>query len=77
MAQTALLRLLQISDSSFPSGAFAFSNGLETLHKENKKFDDDKINTAKFYFDKVLPRAEYHYKSAISGSSNIMNFKFN
>jgi hypothetical protein len=25
----------------------------------------------------VLPRAEYHYKSAISGSSNIMNFKFN
>ena len=32
---------------------------------------------AKFYFEKVLPRAEQHYKSAISGSSNIMNFKFN
>ena len=30
----------------------------------------------KFYFEKVLPRAEQHYKSAISGSSNIMNFKF-
>ncbi len=44
---------------------------------ENKKFYDNKINTAKFYFDKVLPRAEQHYKSAISGSSNIMNFKFN
>ena len=43
----------------------------------NKEFYNDKINTAKFYFDKVLPRAEYHYKSAISGSSNIMNFKFN
>ncbi len=43
----------------------------------NKEFYTDKINTAKFYFDKVLPRAEYHYKSAISGSSNIMNFKFN
>ncbi len=43
----------------------------------NKQFYSDKINTAKFYFDKVLPRAEYHYKSAISGSSNIMNFKFN
>ena len=43
----------------------------------NKEFYSDKINTAKFYFDKVLPRAEYHYKSAISGSSNIMNFKFN
>ncbi len=46
-------------------------------YNENKNFYDDKINTAKFYFDKVLPRAEQHYKSAISGSSNIMNFKFN
>ncbi len=45
--------------------------------EENKKFHEDKINTAKFYFEKVLPRAEHHYKSAISGSSNIMNFKFN
>ena len=46
-------------------------------YNENKDFYDDKINTAKFYFDKVLPRAEQHYKLAISGSSNIMNFKFN
>ncbi len=46
-------------------------------YNENKNFYNDKINTAKFYFDKVLPRAEQHYKSAISGSSNIMNFKFN
>ena len=45
--------------------------------EKNKEFYSDKINTAKFYFDKVLPRAEYHYKSSISGSSNIMNFKFN
>ena len=45
--------------------------------EENKKFHEDKINTAKFYFEKVLPRAEQHYKSAITGSSNIMNFKFN
>ena len=44
---------------------------------ENKNFYDEKIDTARFYFDKVLPRAEQHYKSAISGSSNIMNFKFN
>ena len=43
----------------------------------NKEFYEGKINTAKFYFDKVLPRAEFHFKSAISGSSNIMNFKFN
>ncbi len=48
-----------------------------TDYQSNKEFYEDKINTAKFYFDKVLPRAELHYKSAISGSSNIMNFKFN
>ncbi len=46
-------------------------------YEENKNFYNDKIDTARFYFDKVLPRAEHHYKSAISGSSNIMNFKFN
>ena len=46
-------------------------------YESNKEFYEDKINTAKFYFDKVLPRVELHYKSAISGSSNIMNFKFN
>ena len=46
-------------------------------YEKNKDFYSDKINTAKFYFEKVLPRAEYHYKSAISGSSNIMKFNFN
>ncbi len=29
---SALLRLLQISDSSFPTGSYAFSHGLEGLH---------------------------------------------
>lgn len=33
-APLALLRLLQSSDSGFPSGAFAFSSGLETLSRE-------------------------------------------
>ncbi len=58
----AWIKILDVSFSNF---------------EKNKEFYSDKINTAKFYFDKVLPRAEYHYKSAISGSSNIMNFKFN
>ena len=44
--------------------------------KNNKKFYEDKIETAKFFFDRVLPRTETHYKSGISGSKNIMNFKF-
>ena len=64
----------------YVSLAFAWIKVLNISFKdyeENKKFYDNKINTAKFYFDKVLPRAEQHYKSAISGSSNIMNFKFN
>ena len=64
----------------FVSVAYAWIKVLSVSFKdynENKNFYDDKINTAKFYFAKVLPRAEQHYKSAISGSSNIMNFKFN
>lgn len=32
----ALIRLLQVSDSAFPSGAFAFSSGLETLVNEGR-----------------------------------------
>ena len=64
----------------YVSIAYAWLKVLEVSFKdydENKTFYDNKINTAKFYFEKVLPRAEHHYKSAISGSSNIMNFKFN
>ena len=64
----------------YVSVAYSWIKVLEVSFKnydENKKFYDEKINTAKFYFDKVLPRAEQHYKSAISGSSNIMNFDFN
>ena len=64
----------------FVSVAYAWIKVLEVSfidYDENKDFYDDKINTAKFYFDKVLPRAEQYYKTAISGSSNIMNFKFN
>ena len=64
----------------FISVAYAWIKVLEVSFKDynqNKNFYDDKINTAKFYFEKVLPRAEQHYKTAISGSLNIMNFKFN
>jgi alkylation response protein AidB-like acyl-CoA dehydrogenase len=45
--------------------------------KNNKKFFEDKIETAKFFFDRTLPRIDTYYKSGISGSKNIMNFKFN
>jgi acyl-CoA dehydrogenase len=64
----------------FVSLAYSWIKILEVSFNDydtNKDFFEDKINTAKFFFDKVLPRAEHHYKTAISGSSNIMNFKFN
>jgi len=52
---------------------------LDVSYKElnnNKKFFEDKIQTANFYFNRVLPRIDAHYKSATSGSEYIMNFKF-
>ena len=45
--------------------------------KNNKSFFEEKIETAKFFFDKILPRIDTYYKTSISGSKNIMNFKFN
>ena len=46
-------------------------------HSTNKEFYDDKINTCNYYFDKILPRVDSHYKSAISGSKYTMSAKFN
>ena len=52
---------------------------LDISYKElskNKKFFEDKIKTANFFFNRVLPRIDSHYKSATSGSKYIMDFKF-
>ena len=76
---TALLGVY-LKTLGFVSLAYSWIKILEVSFNDydtNKDFYEDKINTAKFFFDKVLPRAEHHYKTAISGSSNIMNFKFN
>ncbi len=64
----------------FVSIAHSWIKVLEICYEDydnNKKFYEDKIQTAKFYFKRVLPRAEHHFKTAISGSDYIMNFKFN
>jgi len=45
--------------------------------ENNKKFFEEKIETAKFFYNRTLPRIDTYYKSSISGSKNIMNFKFN
>ena len=46
------------------------------LKDQNKNFYNEKINTANYYFDKILPRINAHYESATSGSDIIMNAKF-
>ena len=38
---------------------------------------EDKINTGKYYFEKILPRAQSHYVVGTSGSQTTMNAKFN
>jgi len=44
---------------------------------ENKNFYEEKINTSKHYYNKILPRIQSHYTSALTGSDNIMHAKFN
>ena len=64
----------------FVSIAHAWLKVLEVSFNEydqNKDFYEDKIQTANFYFKRVLPRAESHFKAATTGSKYIMNFKFN
>ncbi len=60
--------------------AHAWIKVLEVSFKDydkNKEFYEDKIQTANFYFNRVLPRIESHYLCSITGSKYIMDFKFN
>jgi len=64
----------------FVAIAHAWVKVLEVSFKDydqNKNFYENKIQTANFYFKRVLPRVESHFKTATSGSDYIMNFKFN
>ena len=60
--------------------AYSWLKVLDISYKElskNKIFFKDKIETANFFFNRILPRIDSHYKSATSGSKYIMDFKFN
>ena len=60
--------------------AHAWVKVLEVSFKDyenNKKFYEEKIRTANFFFNRVLPRIESYYLAATSGSKYIMDFKFN
>ena len=64
----------------FVATAHSWIKVLEVSFNEqesNKNSYEEKIQTAKFYFKRVLPRAESHFKTATTGSDYIMNFKFN
>ena len=60
--------------------AHAWIKVLEVCFKEyenNKGFYEEKIQTAKFFFNRVLPKVESHFLAATSGSKYIMDYKFN
>ena len=60
--------------------AHAWVKVLEVSFKDyenNKQFYEEKIQTANFFFNRVLPRIESYYLTATSGSKYIMDFKFN
>ena len=60
--------------------AFAWIKTLKISFEKqntNKEFYEDKINTGKYYFEKILPRAQSHYIVGTSGSHTTMNAKFN
>jgi len=46
-------------------------------YENNKQFYEEKIQTANFFFNRVLPKVDSYYTTAISGSKYIMDFKFN
>lgn len=70
-----LLTMLQITDTSFPTGAFAFSNGLETLVGEGEvagaigvlSFLREQIVPRWLSFDRWFLRAAYSVASEIDG----------
>ena len=60
--------------------AFAWIKTLKISFEKqntNKEFYEDKINTGKYFFEKILPRAQSHYVVGTSGSHTTMNAKFN
>jgi len=45
-------------------------------YNNNKEFYEDKIQTANFFFNRILPRIESYYLTATTGSKYIMDFNF-
>ncbi len=43
-------------------------------HPEKKSFYDAKLKTAKFFFDRMLPKTSSHFSSIMSGAGSMMAF---
>ena len=43
------------------------------IGSSDKSFYEAKLMTAKFYFERILPRTRYHYESISSGAENLMD----
>jgi len=59
--------------------AYSWIKVLEVSFKKynnNKEFYEDKIQTANFFFNRVLPKVESYYLTATTGSKYIMDFNF-
>ena len=46
-------------------------------YDKNRKFYEEKIKTADFFFNRVLAKCQNYYDTANTGSKYIMDFKFN
>lgn len=56
---TTLLRLLQLTDSSFPTGAYAFSHGLEGLHAMGLIYTEADVHDfARAHIEETLARQD-------------------
>lgn len=56
---SAFVRALQVNDSLFPTGSFAFSDGLEAAVTHNRVCDGESLGAwMQFYLDAVLPACD-------------------
>ena len=51
----------------------AIKDGANELSKEEKKYYESKVKTARFYFKRILPRAKSHKEIMLSGAKNLMD----
>lgn len=75
MDTVTLLRLLQVADSGFPTGAFAFSHGLEGLHAAGLLRDEEEVAAAvdahlrESFAGVECPAMRHAFRAAVRGDA--------